>query len=214
MSRHREGVDLHYGRDDFADHDRLAATLSRERGKDMASDYARASTVQVSRVFAERRNIHDQHDTQAPKRNMFDGLRLRRSNPTPSLDPSRRLAEQACHRCTRPCIRAWRCRGPPWPHRPGHAACAKHWCAVHTGAASRIAHQPSVARPFAPQASQDLERAMACDLRLIGETHRGARQQRSEPCSLKPRCATILRSAPMSLSSAGRRWNVSGPANA
>ena len=42
LSRHREGVDLHYGRDDFADHDRLAATLSRERGKEMASDYPAA----------------------------------------------------------------------------------------------------------------------------------------------------------------------------
>ncbi len=42
LSRHRDGVDLHYGRDDFADHDRLAVTLSRERGKDMASDYPAA----------------------------------------------------------------------------------------------------------------------------------------------------------------------------
>ncbi len=40
LSRHRDGVDLHYGRDDFADLDQLARTLSRERAKDMASDYA------------------------------------------------------------------------------------------------------------------------------------------------------------------------------
>jgi ATP-dependent exoDNAse (exonuclease V) alpha subunit len=40
LSRHRDGVDLHYGRDDFADRDQLARTLSRERAKDMASDYA------------------------------------------------------------------------------------------------------------------------------------------------------------------------------
>ncbi|WP_066826819.1 Ti-type conjugative transfer relaxase TraA [Sphingomonas mali] len=39
LSRHRESVDLHYGCDDFADRGRLIATLSRERGKDMASDY-------------------------------------------------------------------------------------------------------------------------------------------------------------------------------
>jgi len=39
LSRHRDGVDLHYGRDDFADRGKLIATLSRERGKDMASDY-------------------------------------------------------------------------------------------------------------------------------------------------------------------------------
>jgi ATP-dependent exoDNAse (exonuclease V) alpha subunit len=40
LSRHRDGVDLHYGRDDFADRDQLVRTLSRERAKDMASDYA------------------------------------------------------------------------------------------------------------------------------------------------------------------------------
>ncbi len=39
LSRHRDGVDLHYGRDDFADRDQLARILSRERAKDMASDY-------------------------------------------------------------------------------------------------------------------------------------------------------------------------------
>jgi Ti-type conjugative transfer relaxase TraA len=40
LSRHRTQVDLHYGKDDFADRKVLNRTLSRERGKDMASDYA------------------------------------------------------------------------------------------------------------------------------------------------------------------------------
>ncbi len=40
LSRHRERVDLHFGRDDFADDAKLARILSRERAKDMASDYA------------------------------------------------------------------------------------------------------------------------------------------------------------------------------
>ena len=39
MSRHRDGLALHYGRDDFADQSRLVRTLGRERGKDMAGDY-------------------------------------------------------------------------------------------------------------------------------------------------------------------------------
>lgn len=39
LSRHRDGVHLHYGRDDFADRHALTRALSRERGKDMASDY-------------------------------------------------------------------------------------------------------------------------------------------------------------------------------
>jgi Ti-type conjugative transfer relaxase TraA len=41
LSRHRDSVQLHYGRDDFADDARLARVLSRERSKDMASDYER-----------------------------------------------------------------------------------------------------------------------------------------------------------------------------
>jgi hypothetical protein len=39
LSRHRDSVQLHYGRDDFADSGKLARVLSRERSKDMASDY-------------------------------------------------------------------------------------------------------------------------------------------------------------------------------
>lgn len=54
MSRHRDGLALHYGRDDFADQGKLVRTLSRERAKDMASDYARTDPA---RVFAERRGI-------------------------------------------------------------------------------------------------------------------------------------------------------------
>jgi Ti-type conjugative transfer relaxase TraA len=54
LSRHRDGVDLHYGRDDFADQNRLTRTLSRDRAKDMASDYERADPAQS---YAERRGI-------------------------------------------------------------------------------------------------------------------------------------------------------------
>lgn len=51
LSRHRDGVALHYGRDDFADQSKLVRTLSRERGKDMASDFS------PEQRFAERRGI-------------------------------------------------------------------------------------------------------------------------------------------------------------
>ena len=54
LSRHRDGMDLHYGRDDFASQDRLTRTLSRDRAKDMASDYER---VDPARDYAERRGI-------------------------------------------------------------------------------------------------------------------------------------------------------------
>jgi Ti-type conjugative transfer relaxase TraA len=57
LSRHREGVQVHYGRDDFVDAGKLARTLSRERGKDMASDYPREREADPRREFAERRGI-------------------------------------------------------------------------------------------------------------------------------------------------------------
>jgi len=51
LSRHRDGMDLHYGRDDFAGQDKLVNTLSRDRAKDMATDYDPAQD------YAERRGI-------------------------------------------------------------------------------------------------------------------------------------------------------------
>ncbi|KFG89549.1 Conjugal transfer relaxase TraA [Sphingobium herbicidovorans NBRC 16415] len=56
LSRHRDGVQLHYGRDDFADQRQLTRTLSRERAKDMASDYPRDRDAEI-RAFADRRGL-------------------------------------------------------------------------------------------------------------------------------------------------------------
>ena len=81
LSRHRDGMDLHYGRDDFADENRLFRTLSRDRSKDMAADYERADPA---RDYAERRGITFRERVAeivrkvVPEkvRGMFDGLRL------------------------------------------------------------------------------------------------------------------------------------------
>ena len=56
MSRHRDDAQLHYGRDDFADQRQLVRALSRDRGKDMAGDYAKPEQDQA-RAFADRREI-------------------------------------------------------------------------------------------------------------------------------------------------------------
>lgn len=111
MTRHKDGMALHYGRDDFKDDARLVRTLSRERTKDMASDYRQVDPV---KEYAERRGItlgeriaeivkpvvekargmfdglrlslpgQDRGATPAPeqKRGMFDGLDLGRAAPT------------------------------------------------------------------------------------------------------------------------------------
>ncbi|MER9446699.1 MULTISPECIES: Ti-type conjugative transfer relaxase TraA [unclassified Mesorhizobium] len=54
LSRHRDGMDLHYGSDDFTTRERLVRTLSRDRAKDMASDYEQVDSAQH---YAERRGI-------------------------------------------------------------------------------------------------------------------------------------------------------------
>ena len=80
LSRHRDGMDLHYGRDDFASQDRLIRTLSRDRAKDMASDYEQIDPAQS---YAERRGITFRERVAeivrkiVPEkvRSMFDGLR-------------------------------------------------------------------------------------------------------------------------------------------
>ena len=80
MSRHRETLAVHYGADDFKDRAQLDRTLGRERAKDTTLDYGDA--------FAERRGfvrseILVKHGPapeagRAPKRSMFDGLKLGR----------------------------------------------------------------------------------------------------------------------------------------
>ncbi len=81
LSRHRDGMDLHYGRDDFATQDRLTHALSRDRAKDMASDYEQLDPAQD---YAERRGITFRARVAeivrklVPEkvRGMFDGLHL------------------------------------------------------------------------------------------------------------------------------------------
>jgi Ti-type conjugative transfer relaxase TraA len=92
LSRHRDGMDLHYGRDDFTVQNRLARTLSRDRAKDMASDYDQQTNPAQS--YAERRGISFRERVveivrrivpeQVRERigDMIDGLRL----PTAPID--------------------------------------------------------------------------------------------------------------------------------
>ncbi|APR53671.1 Ti-type conjugative transfer relaxase TraA [Sphingomonas koreensis] len=74
LSRHRDSVNLHYGRDDFADGHALTRTLSRERGKDMASDYPAPERAQVP----------------PPQHKRFAGLKLRVTPDAPELSPFER----------------------------------------------------------------------------------------------------------------------------
>jgi Ti-type conjugative transfer relaxase TraA len=102
LSRHRDGMELHYGRDDFANPDRLTRTLSRDRAKDMASDYERRDPAQG---YAERRGITFGERVAefvrrvAPERvrNMFDGLRPS-AEAVPGTGSARRPEREAPER--------------------------------------------------------------------------------------------------------------------
>src|SRR3546814_20244233 len=89
MARHRDGVQVHYGRDDFAAQRQLARVLARDRAKDMASDYAVPSDEDRARSFAERREIRWPerareivHQVRDKARDMFAGFR-----PKPGATP-------------------------------------------------------------------------------------------------------------------------------
>ncbi|HLG85915.1 MAG TPA: Ti-type conjugative transfer relaxase TraA [Alphaproteobacteria bacterium] len=78
LSRHRDGMELHYGRDDFAGRDQLVRTLSRDRAKDMASDYEPAQSYAERRGITFRERAVEIVRKVVPEklRGMFDGLRL------------------------------------------------------------------------------------------------------------------------------------------
>jgi Ti-type conjugative transfer relaxase TraA len=102
LSRHRDGMDLHYGLDDFANQDRLTRTLSRDRAKDMASDYQLADPAQS---YAERRGITFRERVAeivrrvVPEkvRNMFDGVHPS-AEPVPGTGSARRPEREAPER--------------------------------------------------------------------------------------------------------------------
>jgi Ti-type conjugative transfer relaxase TraA len=102
LSRHRDGMDLHYGRDDFANRDRLARTLSRDRAKDMASDYEQRDPAQgyaERRGFTFRERVAEIVRKVVPEtvRSMFDGLRPS-ADAAPGPDDARRPEREAPER--------------------------------------------------------------------------------------------------------------------
>jgi len=57
LSRHRLAVELYYGRDDFANQSRLIRAASRERGKDMVSDYRAQRDTAISNLQGRSRAL-------------------------------------------------------------------------------------------------------------------------------------------------------------
>ncbi len=163
LSRHRDGVQLYYARDDFADRERLVRTLARERAKDMASDY--------QQDFAARRGIDTPERSAAEtpalarERDRSDGVkpshaslqlavpeRATVSDPTPTLD-------RAALRHARAVSIIFQAQQDGLPVLAEHHQELQHACR----ALDR----------FDPNASRDAERAYKSDPPLAHDSARG-----------------------------------------
>ncbi|GAA0318321.1 Ti-type conjugative transfer relaxase TraA [Sphingomonas oligophenolica] len=143
LSRHRDSVDLHYGRDDFADQGKLVRALSRERGKDMASDY--------------RQVPEPAHTPQPPPpRNPFAGIRIK---PAPAIEPQPTPLEKAVERYARAAADILRMRKANLPELP-HQKIA-------------FAEAGRALNAVRPDAARDLRSAMNADLGLVDQAASG-----------------------------------------
>lgn len=171
LSRHRERVDLYYGRDDFADQSKLVRTLSRERGKDMASDYS------PEQRFAERRGITFRQRIveiarQLPERakSMFAGFRpqAQKLEPLPTEQADLSNQRRAVERFARAADDMTKMREqglPVLPHqREALDKAGKTLDAIRLHAAADLAsalqRQPELTREAADGRSQGAIRAM------------------------------------------------------
>lgn len=159
LSRHRDSVHIHYGRDEFQDLGKLTRVLSRERAKDMASD------------FAERRDIHVPAAMQ-PKvppqreRGMFDGFKPTSPVRAPAA-PARGVGQVDQHRIIE-----------------RHARAAADVMRMDERGLPVLAHQRRALEEarqavgkIGPHAATDLERAYVRDPGLAGETAAGRTQR-------------------------------------
>ncbi|WP_395444140.1 Ti-type conjugative transfer relaxase TraA [Caulobacter sp. UC70_42] len=159
LSRHRDSVQIHYGHDEFEDLGKLTRVLSRERAKDMASD------------FAERRDIHvptSMRPKEPPerKRGMFAGFRPSSPARQPA-GPAREVGQFDQNRAIE-----------------RHARAAGDVMGMHDRGLPVLAHQRQALEQarkamakIGPHAAKDLERAYVRDPALAGETASGRTQR-------------------------------------
>ena len=207
-------MDLHYGRDDFASQDRLVRTLSRDRPKDMASDYEHRDPAQN---YAERRGITFRERVAeivrrvVPERvrNMFDGLRPS-DEALPGTGGARRPQREAPARKV--------VEDPEAVLRKARTkALIRHARAVNAivdmqeqgGKASpeqmkELQEARKVFEEVRPYGSHDAEAAYKKNPELALEAASGNSAAPSARSSLKPNCAPIRAAAPTVSCSAGR----------
>ena len=159
LSRHRDSVQLHYGRDEFEDLGKLTRVLSRERANDMAND------------FAERRDIHvpasiRPKESPQRERGMFAGFKPAspaRQPPTPTREVGQVDQRRAIER---------------------HARAAADVLRMNDRGLPVLAHQRraleearEALNEVGPHAAKDLERAYVREPDLAGEVASGRTQR-------------------------------------
>lgn len=172
LSRHRDSVQLHYGRDDFDDMRKLARALSRERTKDNALDGA--LDHEPARAFAERRGItvrETVREVVRKVRDIFADFRpAARAEPAPQRSPERApddygdLRRRAVQRHARAVGDIFKMHDKGLPVLPHQNT------ALHKARAGLDA--------FDPHASRDVERVYSADHGLAHEAA-GGRTQRA-----------------------------------
>ena len=186
MSRHRTSVTLHYGRDDFKDQGKLVRTLSRERAKDMARDYAKADPA---RSFAERRGINVREKVAEIARKMpekargiFDNFRplARTLSGAPSAPSAKSDMQQAVERYARAAADIDRMREKQLP--------------VLTHQREALGKAGAALDVIRPHARADLESAFGRDAELV----RPAAQGNSQAAIRAMRLESDIRSDPNS----------------
>jgi hypothetical protein len=171
LSRHRESVQLHYGRDDFADDAMLARVLSRDRSKDMASDYERDSSA-PGRLQTEPLRTPSARRPEPERRSepgifaSFRPIAVSPDRPGPTMG-SERVAvpdlDQAVRRYARSILDTARMRELALPILPHQIAARERAGAVLDA--------------LRPQAARDLDNVSERDPALVREAAEGRPQR-------------------------------------
>lgn len=166
LSRHRDGVELHYGHDDFADQAKLVSVLSRERSKDMVSDYRPG--------FADRRQIVLPTPTPMPtpvpdraalSRDRFAELTLRAPSSEPVPPPKVTAPERSTALAAAVTRHARIVRDMRFSHIIGDGYTAEQ--------RTELASSRTSLDQISPLAAFDFETAMSLDKGLIHDAAEG-----------------------------------------
>ncbi|WP_232793138.1 Ti-type conjugative transfer relaxase TraA [Caulobacter hibisci] len=193
LSRHRDSVHIHYGRDEFEDLGKLTRVLSRERAKDMASDFAQRRDIHVPASMRRkgRRSASAGCSPASSRLAPCASRRRRRRRGTRTRPTS--IARSSVTPAPRPMSCGWTSAGcRSWPISGGRWGKRGRRLGRSARTPPRIWSGPmSATRPWPARPP------------------RGGRRAQSGFCSWRRRYASIRGCGPTGSWSAGRAWSGS-----